>query len=91
MIYNLFNYFLAADLPALRRKISPVNLIPFPLYGSGLRKLRIFAATIPNHWLSAHSMITLGFAPFSEVVVTLISVGNWKVMLCEKPKDNSNN
>ena len=55
------HYFLDADLPALRRNTSPVNLIPLPLYGYGLRKLRILAATKPINCLSALSKTIFGF------------------------------
>src|SRR5258708_22183938 len=41
------------DLPALRRRFSPRYSTPLPLYGSGLRKLRILAATCPTTSLSA--------------------------------------
>ena len=48
LLWCLFNAIITAyyaDLPALRRICSPTNLIPFPLYGSGLRKPLILAAT----------------------------------------------
>lgn len=35
----------ALALPALRRNTSPTYLIPLPLYGSGLRNIRILATT----------------------------------------------
>ena len=34
-------YLAPADLPDFLRITSPTNLIPLPLYGSGLRKERI--------------------------------------------------
>src|SRR3954469_7336176 len=42
-------------LPALRRICSPAYLTPFPLYGSGGRRLRISAATWPTTSLFAPS------------------------------------
>jgi len=39
------SYYLPAALPAFLRNTSPANFTPLPLYGSGLRKLLIFAAT----------------------------------------------
>jgi hypothetical protein len=45
IISQVYVNYLPADLPALRRSISPANLTPFPLYGSGLRNERIFAQT----------------------------------------------
>jgi len=51
LLFNLLNaitvnyYFLPADLPAFLLISSPTNRIPFPLYGSGLRRERILAAT----------------------------------------------
>lgn len=38
-------YYLAAVLPSLRRRTSPLKRIPLPLYGSGLRIERMRAAT----------------------------------------------
>src|SRR5207342_2619785 len=38
--------------PALRRTTSPSYRTPLPLYGSGLRSLRMFAATSPTCCLS---------------------------------------
>ena len=39
------NYLAPADLPDFLRITSPTNLIPLPLYGSGLRKERILEQT----------------------------------------------
>jgi len=39
------NYYLPAALPAFLLNTSSVYLTPFPLYGSGLRKLLNLAAT----------------------------------------------
>src|SRR5262249_9617157 len=41
-----------ADLPAFRRMCSPAYRMPLPLYGSGLRILRMSAATWPTSCLS---------------------------------------
>jgi len=38
-------YLAPADLPDFLRITSPTNLIPLPLYGSGLRKERILEQT----------------------------------------------
>src|SRR5437870_10095381 len=42
-----------AFLPTLRRTTSSEHLLPLPLYGSGLRSMRIFAAVSPSRALSA--------------------------------------
>jgi hypothetical protein len=42
---DIFKFYLPADLPAFLLITSPAYFTPFPLYGSGLRKLLIFAAT----------------------------------------------
>ena len=55
---------------------SPTNLTPFPLYGSGLRKERIFAATAPTNCLSKEVNFITGFLPFSETVSTFTSGAN---------------
>src|SRR5690606_841886 len=68
-------------LPALRRICSPAYLIPFPLYGSGGRSLRISAATWPTTSLLAPSTrICVGV-----VAVSLIPSGAWYSIGCEKP------
>src|SRR3989338_187013 len=51
-----------AAFPALRRICSVVYLIPFPLYGSGLRIERICAATAPNTTLSAEVRVRTFFS-----------------------------
>src|SRR5215212_4767398 len=38
--------------PTLRRTLSPAYRTPLPLYGSGLRSFRMFAATSPTRCLS---------------------------------------
>jgi len=43
------------------------------LYGSGLRKERIFAATEPTSCLSIEVNLIIGFFPFSEIASTLTS------------------
>ena len=60
----MINY-LPADLPAFLLNTSPTNLTPLPLYGSGLRKLRILAQTCPINCLSTLSKVMIGFLPFS--------------------------
>src|SRR6266705_755859 len=45
--------------PALRRICSPAYRTPLPLYGSGLRSLRMFAATSPTCCLSMPSTTNL--------------------------------
>src|SRR5699024_2577368 len=45
--------------PALRRMCSPAYLMPLPLYGSGLRSLRIVAATSPTACLSMPEILSL--------------------------------
>ena len=52
------NYFLP-DLPAFLIIRSPAYLIPFPLYGSGGRISRIFAASFPTSSLSIPDTNTL--------------------------------
>src|SRR6476661_6462024 len=49
--------YLPPALPALRRICSPAYLTPFPLYGSGGRRLRISAATWPTTSLFAPSTV----------------------------------
>src|SRR6185295_17716354 len=44
--------YLPAVFPALRMIVSFACLMPLPLYGSGGRKLRIFAAAPPSAWRS---------------------------------------
>src|SRR5688500_4437571 len=48
-------HYLPPALPAFRRICSPWYLMPFPLYGSGGRRLRSSAATCPTTSLSAPS------------------------------------
>src|SRR5829696_3694291 len=77
-------HYLPPAFPAFRRTCSPWYLMPFPLYGSGGRRLRSSAATCPTFSLSAPSMMT--------------RVGVWAVSLtpagarystgCEKPSAN---
>ena len=83
----MYNY---ADLPAFLLNISPTNLTPFPLYGSGALKERIFAATCPTNCLSKEVNLIIGSFPFSDIVSTLTSGATSKTILCEKPKARSN-
>src|SRR5690554_989274 len=91
-IFSLFSFFviiamsvylnyLPAVLPDLRRSCSPTNLIPLPLYGSGLRNERILAHTCPSNCLSQDSRMMSGFLFLSILVSTLISSGNCRKML----------
>src|SRR5689334_20349479 len=49
-------------LPSLRKMYSPAYFTPLPLYGSGLRKPRISAATCPTCWRSMPVITTsVGF------------------------------
>ncbi len=68
--------YLLADLPALRRSCSPTNLIPLPLYGSGLRSERIFAATCPMSCLSMLLRVTIGLLLRSVTASALTSSGS---------------
>jgi len=45
MSFNVLHYFCTADLPAFFLTTSFLNLIPFPLYGSGFLNDLIFEAT----------------------------------------------
>src|SRR5919108_1916186 len=79
-LVNWSHYF-APALPALRRICSPTYLIPFPLYGSGGRKLRSSAATCPTSSLSAPSTTTcVGCG-----AVNLIPFGALYSTGCENP------
>src|SRR5690348_5943244 len=58
-------------LPSLRKMYSPAYFTPLPLYGSGLRKPRISAATWPTCWRSIPEITTsVGFG-----VVTAMPAG----------------
>src|ERR1700688_496981 len=63
----------AAALPALRRMVSVAYLIPLPLYGSGGRSSRIWAATCPISCRSALSRVITTWR--STLAVT--PGGNW--------------
>src|SRR6185437_1210200 len=86
---DISNYYLAAVLPAFLLTTSSTNRIPFPLYGSTLRRLLILAATWPINCLSIPSRVTIGFFPFSVTVFTAISLGRARNILCEYPKLSS--
>src|SRR3990167_244183 len=73
-----------ACFPAFLIMCSSMYLIPLPLYGSGLRKLRIRAAVSPTICLSAPSIVIIFF---STLAVT--PSGTSKSIGCEKPKLNS--
>ncbi len=76
-------YWLAADLPAFFLISSPRKRIPLPLYGSGLRNERIFAATWPINCLSIDFRMIVLFFPLSAVVSTFTSLGSSITILCE--------
>ena len=66
--------YLPAVLPALRRIVSSMYLMPLPLYGSGGRKLRIFAAAPPSSCLSMpredqHVLVRLGRDALGQLVL----------------------
>src|SRR3954467_12648536 len=75
-------HYLPPALPAFRRICSPAYLIPFPLYGSGGRRLRSSAATWPTISLFAPSMtIDVGVG-----AVSLMPAGARYSTGCEKPR-----
>ena len=56
--------------PTLRRTTSPEYRMPLPLYGSGLRSLRMFAATSPTFCLSIPLTVSLvGLSTVNEMPV----------------------
>src|SRR3954471_8381886 len=74
--------YLPPALPALRRMTSPAYRMPFPLYGSGGRMLRISAATCPTFSLSAPSItIVVGCG-----AVSFTPAGALYSIECEKPR-----
>src|SRR5262245_22101392 len=78
---NRWHGYLPPALPALRRMTSPAYLMPFPLYGSGGRRLRSSAATCPTSALSDPSTrICVGCG-----AVSLMPAGALYSMECEKP------
>ena len=71
--------------PALRRMTSPWYRTPLPLYGSGLRSLRMFAETSPTSCLSMPA--TLKRVGASTVKVMPSGAGTGTAWL--KPSANS--
>src|SRR6185503_20409328 len=59
--------YLPAVFPALRRMVSVTYLMPLPLYGSGGRKLRIFADAAPSSWRSMPDKINRFLSVFAEM------------------------
>ena len=72
-------------MPAFRRITSPWYFTPFPLYGSGLRKLRISAATCPTSSLLIPAITTV--VGLGAVIDT--PAGAWYSIWCENPSDSS--
>src|SRR4029453_10022944 len=77
-------HFLPA-FPALRRITSPWYLTPLPLYGSGGRIFRMFAATSPTCCLS----IPLTWNRVGRSTVNVMPSGAVTTTGCEKPSANS--
>src|SRR3954451_16118266 len=77
-------HFLPA-LPALRRIASPWYRTPLPLYGSGLRSLRMLAATSPTFCLSMPSTTKRVGTSTRKVMPS----GGVTSSGCEKPRANS--
>src|SRR6266852_1067054 len=69
----------APVLPAFFLSTSPVYRTPFCLYGSGLRRRRMFAATCPTSWRS--TPVTVMCVCLS--IATSIPDGMSKTTACE--------
>src|SRR3954453_6620860 len=71
--------------PTLRRMCSPAYRTPLPLYGSGLRSLRMFAATSPT------SCLSIPWTPsrVGPSTVKVMPSGALKVIEWEYPSWNS--
>src|SRR6185295_14984142 len=76
--------YLPAVLPALRRIVSSMYLIPLPLYGSGGRKLRIFAVAAPSAWRSMPERISRFLSTLAEM-----PSGSWYSIGCENPSERT--
>src|SRR5690606_7733123 len=70
-----------AFFASLRMMVSSEYFTPLPLYGSGGRKPRIFAATCPTICLSAPCTTTSVWVG----VATVMPSGTWNRIGCEKP------
>src|SRR5438034_1278622 len=70
-----------AFLPTLRRTTSSEYLMPLPLYGSGLRSKRSFAAVSPSRALSAPRSVISVCLSISAVMPS----GSGKITGCEYP------
>src|SRR6185503_3981526 len=77
-------HFLPA-FPALRRMTSPTYFTPLPLYGSGGRIFRMFAATSPTCCLS----IPATWNRVGRSTVKVMPSGAVTTTGCEKPSANS--
>src|SRR6185369_7755384 len=77
-------HFLPA-FPALRRLTSPTYLTPLPLYGSGGRIFRMFAATSPTCCLS----IPATWNRVGRSTVNVMPAGALTTTGCENPSANS--
>src|SRR5437879_4700750 len=77
----LYDHFAPAPafLPTLRRTTSSAYLMPLPLYGSGLRNMRSFAAVCPSSALSAPRSVTSVCLSISAVMPS----GRGKITGCE--------
>src|SRR5262249_34402505 len=72
-----------AVFPALRRICSLTYLMPLPLYGSGGRKLRIFAAAPPSFSRSMPDRIKRFLSVFA-----VTPSGSTYSIGCENPSDS---
>src|SRR4029453_9410867 len=68
--------------PALRRMTSPWYFTPLPLYGSGGRILRMFAATSPTSCLSMPATVNC----VGRSTVNVMPSGADTLTGCEKPR-----
>ena len=71
--------------PALRRTTSPAYRTPLPLYGSGLRILRMFAAASPTACFEMPLTVSL----LLPSTVSVMPAGASTRTGCEKPRANS--
>src|ERR1700712_1936173 len=65
--------------PTLRRTTSPAYRTPLPLYGSGLRNLRMLAATSPTNCLSMPSTLNrIGDSTVKEIPSGALTGTGWE-------------
>lgn len=69
---------------------SPKNLIPFPLYGSGVFNFLNCAAVSPMSCLSIHVNVTISLPFGSFSTATVIPAGIGKLTGCENPSASAN-